>query len=116
MRKEIENWWRQAEADFKSAKNSFNSEDYYASVFWYQQAIEKALKALFLIKLKQIPRGHSIIHFAQKLQVPQYMLSGIRDLNPEYLTTRYPDMAVGIPAEIYDKDIAENIRKPLRRF
>ena len=63
-------------------------------------SIEKAFKALYLLKLKQVPRGHSIIYFAQKLQVPEYMLSGIRDLNPEYLTTRYPDMAVGIPAEI----------------
>ena len=34
------------------------------------------------------------------------MLSGIRDLNPEYLSTRYPDMAVGVPAELYDESIA----------
>ncbi len=34
------------------------------------------------------------------------MLSGIRDLNPEYLITRYPDMANEMPAEIYDKEIA----------
>jgi len=35
------------------------------------------------------------------------MLSGIRDLNPEYLSTRYPDMAVGVPAELYDDQIAD---------
>ena len=34
------------------------------------------------------------------------MLSGIRDLNPEYMSTRYPDMAAGIPAELYDDKIA----------
>jgi len=34
------------------------------------------------------------------------MLSGIRDLNPEYLSTRYPDMAAGVPAELYDEQIA----------
>ena len=84
MRKEIENWWKQAEADLITAKNSLNSGDYYASVFWCQQATEKAFKALCLIKLKEIPKGHSIIYFAQKLKVPEDMLSGIRELNPEY--------------------------------
>ena len=36
----------------------------------------------------------------------QLMLSGIRDLNPEYLSTRYPDMAAGVPADLYDESIA----------
>jgi HEPN domain-containing protein len=30
----------------------------------------------------------------------------LKDLNPEYLSTRYPDMAVGVPAELYDESIA----------
>lgn len=76
------------------------------SVFASQQAVEKALKALCLFKLKEFPKGHSIIYLAQKLKAPKEMLSGIRDLNPEYLSTRHPDMAVGVPAELYDDDIA----------
>lgn len=76
------------------------------SVFASQQAAEKALKSLYLFKLKELPRSHSIIYLAQKLKAPKEMLSGIRDLNPEYLSTRYPDMAAGVPAELYDDDIA----------
>lgn len=106
MRIEIENWLKQSEADFNTAKNSLKSKDYYASVFWSQQSIEKAFKALCLLKLKEIPKSHSIIYFAQKLKVPEKLLSGIRDLNPEYLITRYPDMAEGIPSEVYDIKIA----------
>lgn len=106
MRKEIEDWWKQANADLKSAGNCINSGDYYLAVFASQQAVEKALKALCLLKFKEIPKGHSIIYLAQKLGVPQEMMSGIRELNPEYLTTRYPDMAEGVPAELYDKEIA----------
>jgi HEPN domain-containing protein len=30
-----------------------------------------------------------------------------RELTPDYLTTRYPNAANGIPAEIYDEEIAE---------
>jgi len=106
MREEVKNWFRQAEADLRSAKNSKNSHDYYMSVFASQQAAEKALKALCLFKLKEFPKGHSIIYLAQKLKAPKEMLSGIRDLNPEYLSTRYPDMAAGVPAELYDDQIA----------
>ena len=39
------------------------------------------------------------------------MFSGIRDLNPEYLITRYPDMAAGVPSEMYDKEIAARHKK-----
>ncbi|MBI2672149.1 HEPN domain-containing protein [Candidatus Woesearchaeota archaeon] len=107
MRKEIENWLKQAEADLKSSKNCIRSEDYYLSVFSSQQAVEKALKALCLLKIKEIPQGHSIIYLAKILEAPKEFYSGIRDLNPEYLVTRYPDMAEGVPAELYDKEIAE---------
>ena len=106
MREEVKNWFRQAEADLRSAKNSKKSQDYHMSVFASQQAAEKALKSLCLFKLKEFPKGHSIIYLAQKLKAPKEMLSGIRDLNPEYLSTRYPDMAAGVPAELYDDQIA----------
>jgi len=107
MREEIKNWFKQAEADLKSARNCLSSEDFYLSVFSSQQSVEKALKSLCLLKIKEIPKGHSIIYLAQKVNLPKEFFSGIRDLNPEYLTTRYPDLAEGVPAELYDKEIAE---------
>lgn len=107
MRIEVQNWLKQAEADLKSSRNCINSGDYYLSVFSSQQTVEKSLKSLSLFKLKEIIKGHSIIYLAQRLSIPNEMLSGIRELNPEYLITRYPDIASGIPAELYDKDIAE---------
>jgi HEPN domain-containing protein len=89
MREEVTSWFKQAEADLKSAQNSKKSYDFYMSVFASQQAVEKALKALCLYKLREFPKGHSIIYLAQKADVPEYMLSGIRDLNPEYLSIRH---------------------------
>ena len=107
MREEVNNWFKQAKADLRSSGNCRESGDYYMSVFASQQAVEKAMKALCLHKLKAYPKGHSIIFLAQQLDVPESMMSGIRDLNPEYLSTRYPDMAAGIPAELYDDKIAQ---------
>jgi len=71
MREEVKNWFAQAEADLRSAKNSKSCGDYYMSVFASQQASEKALKALCLFKLKEFPKGHSIIFFAKKLKAPK---------------------------------------------
>ena len=106
MREEIQNWFKQAEADLRSSRNSREAGDYYMSVFASQQTAEKALKALCLFKLKTYPKGYSIIFLAQEVGVPDDMTSGIRDLNPEYMSTRYPDIAVGVPAELYDDKIA----------
>lgn len=107
MRREIDHWWLQAKADERTAKNSLASEDYYAAVFWCQQAAEKALKAVCLVKFKKTPPGHSIVHLAHEAKAPAALLTGIRDLNPEYVITRYPDAAEGVPAELYDRTIAE---------
>lgn len=107
MREDVRNWFKQAEADLRSARNCRAAGDYYMSVFASQQAAEKALESLSMLKLKEYPKGHSIIYLAQRLEVPVSMLSGIRDLNPEYLSTRYPDMTAGVPAELYDDTIAE---------
>jgi len=57
MRQEVINWFKQSEADLKSAKNSKNCGDYYMSVFASQQAAEKALKALYILKLKELQRA-----------------------------------------------------------
>lgn len=107
MREEISNWIKQAEADLEKAIILHDNKKYDGAVFFSQQSAEKALKSLSLLKLKEISKGHSIIYLSQKLKVPDEMLSGIRDLNPEYLTSRYPDMALGVPAESYDEKISQ---------
>lgn len=106
MREEINNWLKQSEADLTSGRNCIKSGDYYFAVFAFEQCVEKALKSLCLFKLRELPKGHSIIYLARLCKVPERMLTGIRDLNPEYLSTRYPDIAQGIPAELYDANIA----------
>lgn len=107
MREETNNWLRQAEADFRKSEILFKNNEFDGSVFFSQQTVEKSLKALCLFKLRELPKGHSIIYLAKKVSVPKELFSGIIDLNPEYLITRYPDIAGGIPSELYDKHIAQ---------
>ncbi len=64
MRKEIENWWKQAIDDLEKARILFKTEKFDGAVFFCQQAVEKSLKSLCLLNFKDIPKGHSIIYFA----------------------------------------------------
>ena len=107
MRQEVEKWRDQSIADLKPGKNSFTSEDWYVAVFLCHQSVEKALKAVILFEEGEVPRGHDLLDLSKKTHLPDSMLSNIRSLNPEYLTTRYPDMAVGTPADSYDEKIAK---------
>jgi len=42
MRSEVGVWWKQAKADIATAEANLRERRYYASVFFCQQAVEKA--------------------------------------------------------------------------
>lgn len=106
MRKEVENCWRQAQEDYKTARVNANAGRYYASVFFSQQSAEKALKALCIHVLKELPQTHNLTELAKGLKAPAYIMGLARELNPKYLTTRYVDAANGVPADMFDKKSA----------
>lgn len=110
MRAEIKAWWAQAEANLQTANVNLKEERYYAAVFFCQQAVEKALKALVL-KRKRNPQspemfGHSLIHLAKVCGVPEQFHSFLRDLTAEYVNTHYPSTAEEPPEALYDETIA----------
>ncbi len=117
MRKEIENWWTQANRDLITAQNSFESGDYYASVFWCQQSIEKALKAYFMV-IKQESPGvtHSLLFLAKETKVPKEFMDFLVKLTPEFIATRYPDVADEIPAKLYTEGSAKEFLEKTGRF
>ncbi|NIR47010.1 HEPN domain-containing protein [candidate division KSB1 bacterium] len=109
MREETKNWWAQAQKDLESARKSLNADLYYVSAFLCQQAVEKGLKALYIQQKKQMPdKTHNLLRLAESVGFPKNKLGLLRSLNPDFVTTRYPDAANGIPAEIFDKDIAQD--------
>ncbi|MDI6701480.1 MAG: HEPN domain-containing protein [Methanothermobacter wolfeii] len=108
MRREVYNWWKQAEKDFEGAAKNLKINEYYITAFLSQQAAEKSLKALYIHKKRASPGStHSLIFLANELNVPEEFMSGLRKLNPDFIITRYPDAAQGLPYELYDREIAE---------
>lgn len=103
MRREAEDWWRQALADLGAARKIARAGVYFSSVFHSQQAAEKALKALYLHRKRSLPPPtHNLLRLGRALGAPPGLRRALLELNPEFVTTRYPDAANGVPAEGYD--------------
>lgn len=104
MRPEAAACLTQSREDLITAQVNLDGERFYACVFFAHQAAEKALKALHVVNERSLaPRGHNLVDMARRLQAPESIMEDARELNPEYFTTRYPDAAVGVPAEMYSR-------------
>ncbi|MGQ9625498.1 MAG: HEPN domain-containing protein [Anaerolineae bacterium] len=107
MREEADNNWRQAQEDMETARVLLETERFYASVFFSQQAAEKALKALYIEQKRELPKTHNLTALTRELSAPPEVLEAAQELTPDYLTTRYPNAANAVPAEIYNHNSAQ---------
>ena len=106
LRKQTQAFWAQARADYATALTLHDAGVYYASVFFSQQAAEKALKATTISKQQRNPRGHHLIQIANALDAPIEVMNASAELNAEFLTSRNPDAVEGVPAQMYDRESA----------
>ncbi|NLN75124.1 MAG: HEPN domain-containing protein [Armatimonadetes bacterium] len=98
--------WSQARANYAAAVTLLDAGVYFASVFFAQQAAEMALKAASIRKLHKIPRGHNLINMCSGLEAPAEVMNASAELNPQFLSTRSPEAATGVPAQNYDRKSA----------
>jgi len=103
LRKSAEANWAQARADYATAVTLLDAGVYYASVFFSQQAAEKALRTANIEKTGKNPKGHNLIQMANNLDAPLEVMNAAAELNPEFLGTRNPESADGVPAHLYDR-------------
>lgn len=108
MRDEVSSWRTQSHADLKTARDSLAAGNFYAAAFFAQQAAEKALKALHLHVTKRPHIGHGLVYLARALDAPAPVLQACSELTPHYTQSRYPDAAVGTPAENYTREAAQH--------
>jgi len=109
MREETQAWLEQAKDDYKYAEANLKIGVFYVCSFLAQQAAEKALKALYIETKRIVPaKTHNLIKLGKELKTPSYILEGLREINPVFVTTRYPDAANGRPTEMFNKKIAQN--------
>lgn len=110
MREEAKAWWSQGEHDLHAARRLFEGGIFYACAFLCHQAAEKWLKAVYIELHRELPpKTHNLVELGKLLNVPESVMHELRLLNPEYVASRYPDAANGIPAENYDRPKAERL-------
>ncbi len=110
-------WWRQAEADFLSAKDSLKTKHYEWACFQSQQSGEKALKAYLYKRGIRAIVTHSLrdlvkvaIRFNKGFSA---LMDAARYLDTFYIPTRYPNGLPGesTPGEFYtEEDAAKCVR------
>jgi len=105
-RKEAMAFWAQARADLATAITLLDAGVYYASVFFSQQAAEKALKAAIVDQQHRSPKGHNLVQMANSLNAPVEIMNAAAELNPEFMESRNPESVDGVPAQLYDKSSA----------
>src|SRR5829696_6535149 len=89
-RREAMDFWAQARADLTTANTLMDAGIYYASVFFSQQAAEKALKGALAGCQHRSAKGHNLIQFANSLNAPVEVMNAAAELNPEFLRSRNP--------------------------
>jgi HEPN domain-containing protein len=108
MRAETRNWWTQSLADLEAAKSILLIGQYYVCAFLCHQAAEKALKAVIIETLRELPpRNHNLLRLGERLPLPEGLQAALRRLNPAYTNARYPDAVNGVPAEAFDQEMAQ---------
>lgn len=80
------------------------------AAFHSHQAAEMFLKGLWIhLKRETAPRFHDLVDLGSGLGAPEEVLAALRRLNPEYVISRYPDAANGIPSQNYDRERATEL-------
>lgn len=111
MANRYKDWFRQAEADLKHARDALKTGSYEWSCFAAQQAAEKALKAIYE-KRGEEAWGHTVTtllgNLSDSIKVPEQLIEWSKILDKHYVPTRYPNgLESGAPTDFYTKQEAE---------
>lgn len=92
MRAEAEPWWRQAQADLETGRQTLGGGRYYAASWFAQQAVEKGLKALYIEQHGRLaPRTHDLEYLGAQTQAAASVGADLKLLNPVFDLVRYPE-------------------------
>lgn len=92
--KHSQEWLKQADYDMKTAEIMFDNKRYFYAVFMCHLSVEKALKGLYLERLKEIPpKVHNLVYLLNKIGVKPSEPTGkfLIKLNEASIVTRYPE-------------------------
>lgn len=93
---------QKAEEDLEVARIMRREGFFETCAFHCQQAVEKAVKALWIdVKQTEPPRVHAVGPMAIQLGADNEVVADINDIVGDYMASRYPDAAVTLPMNYY---------------
>lgn len=104
---EKDKWMIMALQDIETAEYNLKGNILDAAAFYCQQAVEKALKALYIKEHEKLIRTHDLLFLGKKLNLPDDLTEICDEISPLYIGTRYPDMY----EEYTEEEIEEAINK-----
>ncbi len=108
MRDEAAQWLRLSQTDLSTAHQLLEDGIHYAAVFFAQQAAEKALKILWIVRRAELaPKTHNLVALSTDLGRDEAILQAAAELAPEYTLTRYITPEVASPPDLYDRASAD---------
>lgn len=106
MEEAARKWFKQALHDLEMAEQNIYIGGYDVASFLAHQAVEKALKGALILQGASVPKTHYLEELAKLLSLPESLEDAVRDLSPDYMLSRYPDVAETVPYEEYNEAIA----------
>ncbi len=92
MKQEVQNWLKQAREDLDTAKYLLDGKKYKQCSFYSQQAAEKGLKGLLILKTRKLIKIHDLVKLAKEVDLDEKLISSCEKLNAVYIDSRYPDI------------------------
>jgi len=95
-------WFRQADYDMDTAQAMLDAGRYIYTVFMCHLSIEKALKGIYVAKLKQVPpKTHNLGFLLGRVELAatDAQRNFLADLSRASVGTRYPDMLTGLVSQ-----------------
>jgi HEPN domain-containing protein len=113
MPKSFEEWLKQADYDMDTARYMFKGGRFVYAVFMCHLAVEKALKGVYQLRMKEIPpKTHNLVGLLDRMGIkpPETLAKSIVRLNDTHVTTRYPDDLARI-LQFYPEPVTSDLMK-----
>lgn len=116
----LEKWISMANEDFEVSKLLYNENKFLISAFHLQQAVEKYLKAYYILKKNKQPSYiHNLYRIAEEADllknIPDDLCDLFDDLSPYYIQARYPTYKQMLSLSL-NKELVNNLIIKTKRF
>ena len=103
MKESYKHWIEMALDDLGAARANFDIGQYYVCAQLSHQAAEKALKALVIKELRELPHVHDLTFLAKAVNADKGIVAKLTTLSSIYIETKYGSREYK-PSEKFDDD------------